>query len=273
MSRKNDLVDLIEKRIFEKTQEIQEQWLTPKNTTTKHFFLDDLLPQEICEEIYDAFPRDAKGFVSKSSFREQKKTAKNLKIYDSILSDITYALQAPRILALISKITAMDKLEPDPQLYAGGLSMMFKSDYLNPHIDNSHDAKREKYRRLNLLYYASPAWKVENGGNLELWDSHVNTPVTLTSQFNRLIVMETNRTSWHSVSPVNIDAPRCCVSNYYFSEESPCGEHYFHVTSFTGRPEEKVKRLISIADNALRNIVSKVLKLGRGKDEINILEN
>ncbi len=27
-------------------------------------------------------------------------------------------------------------------LYAGGLSMMFEGDFLNPHIDNSHDAGR-----------------------------------------------------------------------------------------------------------------------------------
>ena len=27
--------------------------------------------------------------------------------------------------------------------------------FLNPHIDNSHDAKRERYRRFNLLYGVS----------------------------------------------------------------------------------------------------------------------
>ena len=37
---------------------------------------------------------------------------------------------------------------------------MFEGDFLNPHVDNSHDANREKYRRLNLLFYVSPDWKM-----------------------------------------------------------------------------------------------------------------
>nr|WP_240352240.1 2OG-Fe(II) oxygenase [Chromobacterium alkanivorans] len=146
---------------------------------------------------------------------------------------------------------------------------MFPGDFLNPHIDNSHDGDRLRYRRLNLLYYVSPEWKIENGGNLELWNKDKTQPKTITALTNRLAVMETNKTSWHSVSPVVVDRPRCCVSNYYFSKNSPDDTEYFHVTSFTGRPDESIKRFVGTADNALRNFVSKVLKTGRGKSLIN----
>jgi hypothetical protein len=94
-------------------------------------------------------------------------------------------------------------------------------------------------------------------------------PCTILSKQNRLLVMETNKTSWHSVSPVTVDTPRCCVSNYYFSEISPDHTDYFHVTSFTGRPDEPIKKIVGVADNALRNVVSKTLGVGRGKKEIN----
>lgn len=163
----------------------------------------------------------------------------------------------------------MKLLEPDPKLYARGLSMMSKNDYLNPHIDNSHDRRRQKYRRLNLLYYVSPNWRLEYGGNFELWDKNVKKPTTIISKQNRLIVMETNKTSWHSVSKVNTDRPRCCVSNYYFSKESPDQTEYFHVTSFSGRPEQPFKRAFGLIDNKLRNFFSKTLKVGRGKNRIN----
>ena len=66
-----------------------------------------------------------------------------------------------------------------------------------------------------LLYYVTPGWRLENGGNLELWDCAVRRNVTLVSQFNRLVLMETTPWSWHSVSPVVADGFRCCVSNYY----------------------------------------------------------
>jgi len=74
------------------------------------------------------------------------------------------------------------------------------------------------------------------------------------------VVMETNKFSWHSVSKVQVERIRCCVSNYYFSAVSPDGDGYFHVTSFTGRPDEFLKRAIGPIDNGLRNAVLKTFK-------------
>ena len=80
---------------------------------------------------------------------------------------------------------------------------MEKSQFLNPHLDNSHDKDRNKWRVLNLLYYVSPDWKQEFGGNLELWpDGMKGRQITLHSKFNRLAVMATHDASWHSVSPI-----------------------------------------------------------------------
>ena len=170
---------------------------------------------------------------------------------------------------LIAANIGFQQIEPDPELYAGGLSMMFRGDFLNPHIDNSHNRVRNRYRRLNLLYYVSPDWGASNGGHFELWDNTRINPKTVLAHANRLVVMETNKTSWHSVNHVSADLPRCCVSNYYFSRLSPDSSDYFHVTSFTGRPEERLKRCIGVVDNALRYVVSSTLKLGRGRGLVN----
>jgi Rps23 Pro-64 3,4-dihydroxylase Tpa1-like proline 4-hydroxylase len=269
MQRK-DVVQLILDRLASEEDNISAQWRSPVGTTTRHFYVDDFLPGDIAGAAYEAFPRDGSGFFSKETFREKKRTSAHLNDYAPILSNLTYAMQDPAVVGKVSQIIGFDKIEPDPSLYAGGLSMMFKGDFLNPHIDNSHDAKRDRYRRLNLLYYVSPDWKLENGGNFELWNEERSTPCTIISKRNRLLVMETNKTSWHSVSRVAVDVPRCCVSNYYFSKISPDQTEYFHVTSFDGRPEEPLKRMVSAADNALRNVVSRTLKIGRGKKEINV---
>lgn len=268
MSNKDHFADLLKHKLKENSGSIKKQWLNPESTTTRHFVIDELLPIEVCRSIYDAFPRDDDGFFRRKSFREKKSTSANLDAYDAILSDITYAFQEKKIVDLVSELIGFRQIEPDPLLYAGGLSMMFEGDFLNPHIDNSHDVKRQRYRRLNLLYYVSPDWSLANGGNFELWDAHKRTPKTLTSLFNRLVVMETNKTSWHSVSRVKVKGPRCCVSNYYFSSISPDETEYFHVTSFSGRPEEKLKRAIGVLDNTVRNVVSNTLKIGRGKNRV-----
>jgi hypothetical protein len=76
--------------------------------------------------------------------------------------------------------------------------------------------------------------------------------LTLESRFNRLVVMTTGPESWHSVSRVKVDAPRCCVSNYYFSPNPVGGKDYFRVTTFRGRPEQPLRDLVLRADAALR---------------------
>jgi Rps23 Pro-64 3,4-dihydroxylase Tpa1-like proline 4-hydroxylase len=268
-SKQEYFVNKILQRLDAASEQIITQWKNPEDTTTRHFYLDELLPQSDVEEIYAAFPRNGEGFFDRESFREKKRTSANLSDFNAILSDITYAIQDPRIASKVSELCSMKSIEPDPKLYAGGLSMMFPNDYLNPHIDNSHDGERSKYRRLNLLYYVSPDWSFDNGGNFELWNEERTIPKTIISHQNRLVVMETNKTSWHSVSKVNAERPRCCVSNYYFSEISPDGDEYFHVTSFLGRPEQPFRRYLGVLDNRLRNFVSRTLKIGRGKNLIN----
>ena len=262
-------VSKILQRLNHEQENIIQQWKTPSITSTRHFFLDNLLPQEDVKKIYNAFPKNADGFFDRESFREKKKTSANLSEYDDILSDITYAFQDPEIVKKISNLCGIEQIEPDPKLYAAGLSMMYKGDYLNPHIDNSHDIKRKKYRRLNILYYVSPDWLKENGGNFELWSNDLKLNHTIISHQNRLVVMETTKHSWHSVSKVVVNSPRCCISNYYFSKMSPDGNEYFHVTSFLGRPNQPIRKIIGIVDNAMRNLISKLLKVGRGKKLVN----
>jgi Rps23 Pro-64 3,4-dihydroxylase Tpa1-like proline 4-hydroxylase len=235
--------------------------------------IDNLLPASIATSIYDAFPKDMHAFRRFDSFRERKSTSKDMDRFPAILSDVTFAIQDARVLQRIEAITGIRDQQPDPKLYAGGLSMMFMNDFLNPHIDNSHDSERQCYRVLNLLYYVTPDWELEHGGNLELWDRVVRRNVTIVSKFNRLVVMETNKTSWHSVSPVRQAGPRCCVSNYYFSRQSPYGHDYFHVTSFQARPEQKALRCVSAVDNFLRSTVRRLFPSGIGMADLHRSKN
>lgn len=234
---------------------------------TRHIWLDDFLPDQIAHEIHGAFPMPDRMRLL-SSFRERKYTSKDLNRFDPALDQITFAFQDPEVIATIEEITGVRNQMPDPSLYAGGLSIMGKGHFLNPHIDNSHDADGRYYRTLNLLYYVTPGWRLENGGNLELWDRRVRRCVTIPCLFNRLVVMETHPWSWHSVSPIVGDGIRCCVSNYYFSAESPTGKPYSNVTSFSARPEQKVRRAVAWVDTRARQGVRKLFPRGLGRKDV-----
>ncbi|MEQ8304001.1 MAG: 2OG-Fe(II) oxygenase [Cyclobacteriaceae bacterium] len=226
------------------------------------FVVDDLLDDELARRIHSAFP-DKSQMKQKKSLREYKNIAAQMDNYDAILEEAVYAFQDSRVVDLVSEITGLKSLVPDELLYAGGISLMSNGNFLNPHLDNSHNNDRSLYRVLNLLYYVTPDWKQENGGNLELWDNGPkNRQRIIHSKFNRLAVMITNKSSIHSVSKVIVNDSRCCISNYYFSAIPAEGRDYFHVTSFYGRPDEKFKNLILSADTAVRNLIRSVFRKG-----------
>lgn len=249
----------IASRILEKKEELINYWNA--SHPVKHFYVDQLLDDADVKEIFEKFPSREQLHELKS-LRENKNVGIDIEKYAPIISNHLMAFQEPCVIDAVFQITGIKDMEADPSLYASGLSRMEKNQFLRPHLDNSSDGHAEKYRVINLLFYVSPDWKLENGGNLELWDEKGKTSTTVVSAFNRLAVMATDDKSWHSVSQVKADAARCCLSNYYFSPHPNGGKPYFHATTFRGRPSEKLIDAILRWDGRLRNGIRKVYKKG-----------
>lgn len=147
-----NLRDIIVNQIvstLEKNRDSLKKMFLEKNI--KYFYVDDLIDLSLAKKIFDAFPKDKKNLMTRKTLRENK----------------TVGIKMPNLFA-------------DENLYAAGLSMMSKGNFLNPHLDNSHNMDRSKYRALNLLYYCSENWDISNGGNLELWH---NVPNLIRKQF------------------------------------------------------------------------------------------
>lgn len=256
---RSEMATRIVARLLSEFARLQHDWRNPGMiTSTRHCVIDDLLPDATALEIHRAFPRDADGFVNWDSFRQRKRSSYDIDRHPRMLAEIVYALQSAEVLETVSRLTGLPGLDPDPHLYASGLAMMFRGDFLNPHLDNSHERSRTKYRRLNLLYYVTPGWTPESGGDLELWDSRVRKRVPIPALFNRLVLMETTPQSWHSVSAVAAEGPRCCVSSFYFSERPAAEKPYRHLTTYTGRPEQPIRRAVCALDNVARTVARKL---------------
>ena len=250
---------IIESRLREELPRLRDDF---GRFTVQSCYIDNVLPDAAVREINAAFP-DKSTMMLKKSLRENKYVAAQMDKYNPMLEEIVYAFQEPGVVKVVEEITGIKNMIPDTNLYAGGVSLMAKDNFLNPHLDNSHDKDRSVYRVLNLLFYVTPDWSHENGGNLELWDNGPKEPQReITSHFNRLALMATHEKSWHSVSQVHVDRSRCCVSNYYFSEKPLEDHEYFHVTSFRGRPEQPVRDIVLQGDAALRQSIRKVFKKG-----------
>jgi Rps23 Pro-64 3,4-dihydroxylase Tpa1-like proline 4-hydroxylase len=255
MEMARDVVaSVIADRIAHLEAQLRENWLT--SAPVRHFVVDELLEPSWVHSLAGEFP-EVEDMILRSSIRERKRVGIAVDQYARSVKDALYAFQDPRVVDVVARITGY-RVQPDPTLYASGISVMAAGDFLNPHIDNSHDGDRKRYRALNLLFYVSPDWSLAKGGNLELWDRGIRHPHVIESRFNRLVVMETNQASWHSVNQVRVSEPRKCVSNYYFSTEPPGGRPYFNVTTFAGRPEEPFKRIaLGVMDGVLLNTLGR----------------
>lgn len=227
----------------------------------RFWICDDLLPLDIAYEIANKFPEES-ILKQRDSIREYKRIGIDFESYDNLMELITYSFHDRRVVDRIEQITGIDCMIPDHQLYAGGLSSMSSSSFLNPHLDNSHNDDKSLYRVLNLLYYVSKDWKIENGGNLILYPFGLKkNSITVFSKFNRLVLMETNDSSYHGVSKVVSKNPRRCISNYYFREQSTNGKTYSHVTSFYSFSRDSlVKSTMLSMDRIIRQRFSNIFK-------------
>ena len=142
-----DFTEIIYQKIIENKIALSKQFIDSKDNIG-FIFIDDLLPEDLALELYKAFPKKEQ-MVLKKSIREDKYVAVQMNLYNALLEEIIYAFQENKIVELIGEICQIEAPIPDEFLYAGGLSMMGNKQFLNPHLDNSHDKERERWRVLN----------------------------------------------------------------------------------------------------------------------------
>jgi Rps23 Pro-64 3,4-dihydroxylase Tpa1-like proline 4-hydroxylase len=252
---------LIVNSLKENFETIQAQYQVSKDTIG-YFYIDNLLPPQLADEIANRFPLES-NFSFKKNIRERKYVSAQMNHHNELIEEVLFAFQEDNVVNIVAEICGLKSVKTDDNLYAGGISLMKYQNYLRPHLDNSHDKNRNEWRVLNLLYYVTPNWQSEDGGSLELWNRGLdNLPKIIPSYFNRLVVMQTDETSWHSVSEITSkDKSRKCISNYYFSNIKPEKSTDFHITTFRN-PKDKVTDAILRFDNILRGGLRKIFKQG-----------
>jgi Rps23 Pro-64 3,4-dihydroxylase Tpa1-like proline 4-hydroxylase len=222
----------------------------------KHLIIDNFLDLEIAQQAFQHFPK-MEDMDKIKDIRQYKAQDPDIIKFSSIFSEIIFQhLQSNKLLDIIARITDIPNLYADPKLYASGLAQGKNGSFLNVHLDNSSHPVESWYRRLNLLLYLNPYWTEEKGGHLELWSSDMSNSTAILPIFNRVVIFATDKQSWHGHRHVNTPDgdTRKSINIYYFTEESPDGTDYYHVTSFRGRQQEMVNKVIYPVDNFVRSL-------------------
>lgn len=238
---------------------LQRQW---QRDPIANLRVDGLLPDDMAHAVYEAFPR---RMDPRRGLGEHRYVSERLDQCAAVLRDVSAALRDPTLVATIASITGMKGLVAEAR--TSGISRMDRGHFLNPHVDRSHDPLRTNQQVLSLLYYVTPDLRLVDGGHLELWHNGPEAePTTILSKFNRLVIMATHGSAWHSVSPVRSARQRCCVWTYYHAPYSLQPQNDNHLPVFRGRPEQRLRDLMLRADSFARASFYRLLQ-ERGLEE------
>jgi len=259
LMNQQELSTLIASQLIQNQSSLAEMW--GKGRPARHCFIDNLLPVDIARSIHDSLP-DPGNLMLRKSIKERKRVGIKLEEYVPEMTAILFAFQDPAVVEIVGRITGLEHLSADASLYGSGISEMITGDFLMPHLDNSHDGDGNLYRVLNLLYYVTPDWPEDAGGNLELWDKDMKNKVTIHSKFNRLVLMETHTDSIHGVSQVSLEGGmRACISNYYFSPEPANHKDHVHKTTFFARTEDPATTKLQLGvESGAKRLLARFMK-------------
>lgn len=231
--------------VYEKSSVYHQDFETAQ--PFKHLVIDNFLVTEQASSLLENFPSfNPQKALSELGKVGGKAVNEDLIGLGGIYQQFARFVESKEFLELISELTGIDNLIPDPSFYGGGTHENLHSQDLDPHVDFNLDERHWYHRRLNLLIYLNPQWQADWGGALELHSQprqpEQNRVKSFLPIFNRCVIFETNEYSWHGFSQINLPEnqrhlSRKSLSIYLYTKEPPAGEVApSHTTFYIPRP-------------------------------------
>lgn len=191
-----------------------------------HIVIDNFLPTDLIEHIYQHFPTEQVNgeHVFEINYAGHHKRQIPPENCDDDLRQIFHFFNSAPMLQFLEGLTGISGLIPDPYYAGGGLHETSAGGKLGIHADFRINEQMAVERRLNLLVYLNPTWKVEWKGQLEIWDRKMTRCVSKVDPvWNRCVVFSTDADSYHG-HPDPLETPpdvkRRSMALYYYTASS-----------------------------------------------------
>ncbi|GBQ28861.1 hypothetical protein AA0472_2824 [Acetobacter estunensis NRIC 0472] len=134
----------------------------------------------------------------------------------ALLSYFT-AVKSPDFIQFLEKLTGIAGLQPDIELFGGGLHEASQNGHFQIHVDFQKHPRTQKRNTLAVITYLNPDWQEEDEGSLELWNSSTERPEAFIAPiFGRTLVMEQSPTALHGYpEPVKKGCRRALIAYFY----------------------------------------------------------
>lgn len=213
----------------------------------RFLIIDDFLEPSFAHHLAENFPTLEEMNISYNGINEQKSEHSDFSKLPDVFIRLKSITSTAEVTAAIETITEIKNLELINDRFGFGLHQGGRKSFLDIHVDYNLHPIQKKERRLNLILFLNPEWQIDWGGALEFW----NKDVTICDQsvlplFNRCVIFECTKNSFHGYSRINCPAgtTRKSFYQYYFTE--PQHRVLFHDTIFKSRPQETIRKKIAI---------------------------
>lgn len=213
-----------------------------------YLVLDNLFPSDTLDKMIDELP----PFTDEKWVHDRNEHSVKSNLRSAIdLGPVGYQFSAfmnsASFLYLLSEMTDIWGLLPDPYLGGAGYHVVPKGGKFDIHADRSTDMMTGMKRRLAMLTYMNHSWEPEFGGQLELWNADATKcEEVIQPIFNRTVVMEIGDTNFHAVRPVfHQERSRMSFATYYHTvgEKGFVGHSSIYAPSFYQKKEPLGRRL------------------------------
>jgi hypothetical protein len=213
----------------------------------RHTLMEDFFDPAVMTALLAEFP----GFQQQNAINEfgdvgGKAVVTRLDDIGPAFKALYAYLNSRAFLDVMSAITGIRDLLPDPALYGGGTHENVEGQELDPHVDYNYLQSDKLHRRLNLLVYFNEEWDEEWGGCIELHanprDPANNEVISFAPLYNRALIFETNEYSWHGFKKIRLPADKKHLSRrslaiYLYTRDRPVHEVVApHGTFYVQRP-------------------------------------
>ncbi|MGD0882477.1 MAG: 2OG-Fe(II) oxygenase [Acidimicrobiales bacterium] len=216
-------------------------------TPFPHIAVDGfLLPEVARVAVTEVPPVDREHWTNYVHANERKFANTDPTTWGPTLQTVWQELTSPEFLAILSELTGIADLVPDPALEGAGLHQTKSGGFLNIHADFTvHPRKRHWHRRANLLVYLNEDWPAAYGGDLELWSRDMTTREQVIAPIaNRAVIFTTGADTWHGhPDPLRCppDRARQSLAIYYYTvEDAPVARS----TEYRARPGDGAKAIV-----------------------------
>ena len=189
-----------------------------------HLVLDNVFSPAALDGVLEEMPDwNSKTLVHQREDYLTKASLRSAVDMGNRTFDFVSAIHSASFLYLVSQITGIEALLPDPYMSGAGLTIMPEGGKFDVHADRNTDHYCGLKRRLVMLLYLNKEWSPDLGGQLELWDTTATAcQKIVTPDFNRVVFFEVSDVNFHAVRPVTKGSGRVrrSMTVYYHTVDS-----------------------------------------------------